>query len=344
MRVIVMLLLAGGCAGSGDDGTGSELSTEMSGAQVPSDPCAAPPLEAPVVLAVEGVREEVDGYPIWQHVPNDEPAALYWFFHGSNGTYDQIYGLEVAYLLNMLTPQGYAAVATNNTRDESEWDKSSTDPSENAELARLIAIRDHLIATTAVTEETPIVLTGFSDGGSMATWLSAVFVELGWDVRVVSVHNSPASDYPGEIEAPTFWAVSENDKSTVRDGAKRLADIQEKDLGWPSRYLEAPELALDRERFNRVPEISETAGLASGLFDELVRLELIDGDGARIVDDDLSDPENMDSLFRYVTANVDSRLADEAGGQLRIIWATHRFNGYHAEEECRFFERFIEAR
>ena len=61
------------------------------------------------------------------------------------------------------------------------------------------------------------MLTGFSDGGSMATWLSAVFVELGWDVRVVSVHNSPASDYPGEIEAPTFWAVSENDKSTVRD-------------------------------------------------------------------------------------------------------------------------------
>ena len=337
MRFFLPLLLSSGC---GDSEPERDAPVPTDSTMEAVDPCLPPPLDAPVVPRVEGTREEFDGYATWWHVP-EEPVALYWFFHGSKGNFEQINGVEVTYLLNLLTAQGYAAVSTNSSeREQAEWDKSSTDPSENPELARLIALRDHLIATTALTADTPIVLSGFSDGGSMATWLSAVADELGWDIRVVSIHNSPAADFPGAIEAPTFWAVSDNDNGNVKGGAERLADLQEKDLGWPSRYLVAPEILLTPTRFERQPEIGAT--LSSGFFDELVGLELIDTAGARLVTDDLSQGSAMDEIARYVESNVDSSLAWLAATQLRVVWATHRYNGYHAEEECRFYGRFIE--
>ncbi|MFT4624158.1 MAG: hypothetical protein ACI8PZ_002817 [Myxococcota bacterium] len=329
-----------GCAGPArEPAAGGAATTPVS--TDPGDPCVAPPLDAPVVSLVEGTTESFQDFAAWWTVP-EEPRALVWFFHGSKGTYEQIDGVEVRYLMNLLTPQGYAAVATNSSdRESAEWDKSSTDPALNTELARLLALRDHLVATTALADDTPIVLAGFSDGGSTAAWFSSIALDQGWDVRVVSIHNSPAADYPSDgIEAPTFWAVSEHDNSTVKGGAERFAKAQEADLGWPSRYLVAPEVVLTPTRFARSPEVGENLSL--GFFDEAVRLGLVAADGTRAVTDDLSQGAAMDEIARYFEANVDSVEAWRASAQLRVTWATHRYNGYHAEEECRFYGRFIE--
>ena len=67
------------------------------------------------------------------------------------------------------------------------------------------------------------------------------------------------------------------------------------------------------------------------MFDDMVQHGLIDRNGNRLVAD-----RNINSALREWQRTSDERGVAKGVARVRILWATHRYNGFAAEEECNF--------
>jgi hypothetical protein len=340
VRWIVLAACLAGCAkdegatpGGGDGGE----TTGSGGPSVTGGACVAPDIHAPV-LELEGVVSEAfEDVPLSWWMP-EQPRGFILFFHGSKGTFGQVTGLEVLSVLNLLAPLGYGFASTNSTlREDAEWDVSSRDPAVNADLGRLMRLRDHLVSTTALEQGTPVYTMGFSDGGNMAAWFAdVVFTEHGWPVHGASIHNSPISaSLAGDLPLPTFFSVSEHDNDNVVSGARSRHEDQ-LSAGDPSEFWEVAEIALDPMRFVRIDPFGEYR--SQKFFDELVALDFVDAEGERTLDVDIDDDTALTDALLYFERQSEDTEAWLVTSQLRVVWATHRFSGFYNAEECLFIE------
>jgi hypothetical protein len=336
--IAALALALGGCA-QPDAVGGSAAESEETQPAI-TDHCVLPRTNKLVLAGVERTAESFDGLLTHHWVP-EQPRAIYWYFHGSGGSAAQLGALEQVAARNLLTDGGWGIVATSSDdRETGLWDVLDDDPATNADLVRLTALRLDLIERTGWQEDTPIVLGGFSGGAAGAVHAGVVLADSAeWPVVAFDLHNSGvATPSAYGISAPTFISYAEHDTSEMVTSMEGLAtSLEALDVRVALHVSE--EIPLDPKRFMRILEFPEERSQSD--FDELVELGWIDATGTRTIDFDIDDRDAVDvQMDQWAASSVDPGV-DEAIEQLRVVWATHRFNAAFADLSCVFFEESL---
>lgn len=186
---------------------------------------------------------------------------------------------------------------------------------------------EDFIASGRITAETPVFTSGFSDGGGMSGTVSSLGRERGWPVAAAAIHNSGGVASP---EIPQIWVIAENDLDGIPTNSAAAYE-QTIEQGGHAVYLEVPEEPLDPARLLRIPRFEQAS--ADQAFADLVEYGILDDGGVRIVD---LETQLESSLSKFESQ---SKVAQdwEVSTQLRVTWATHRFDSRHAQDVCEFF-------
>jgi hypothetical protein len=320
MRHLGWLWVSLGCAGG--EGT-TDGFTPYGGTGVEATPYE----NIPIKPSFQWTEDVYEGKSVQYYVPENPTAAL-WAFHGTNGGFGTVTQIEWIELYNRLVPFGVAIILNESLdRDAQQWDNGSVDPSVNPDFVRLAAVREYLVATTPLSEATPVLAVGFSNGGGFATRFSNMARTSGWDMRGFSVHNSDSYAGGG---VGGIWTSAEND---LENG--QVSDVDDEaaactaQSGAECPHLRGTEIPLDPRRFGRLSAYSISK--SQEIFDELVDFEYVDADGVRLVPDVGEDIEAL--MADYISR---SRMPSPTlpPTQLRVVWATHRFSSQHINEEA----------
>jgi len=265
------------------------------------------------------------GRSVIYYVP-ENPRGLVYAFHGTGTSVDYVTRIETVALLNELVAAGFGFVGTSSTdRQSKQWDVDHPDVDDNEDLQVLFDLRDELIATTELDDDSPIYAFGFSNGGGMSGVLANAALDEGWPMRATAPHMSSGMGY--DLDGfPMVWVIAENDPQPA---AESLIESR----SGPTEVYRCEVEAIDELYFMRNPNVSE--GQSTRSQQAMVELELIDADGMPIVPVDEFD----NYLHLYETDGgalgaVSPTLRTE---EIRVAWAMHRMNGLYAREVRDFF-------
>src|SRR6185295_13444245 len=110
------------------------------------------------------------GFDVISYVP-EHPRGIVYLFHGTGGSARFAAKVETTDVLNRLVARGYGFVSTSSTERTGDWRWNAADPSlaTNSDLARLTRLQAHIVATTPVEANTPLVGIGMSNGARFVT-------------------------------------------------------------------------------------------------------------------------------------------------------------------------------
>ncbi len=283
--------------------------------------------EAAGYFEPEGIYEVLSLSPIETYdVPSEDmrfllsvpenPKAVVWVFHGSGSGIDDLQQIEYLRMYNPLFADGYAMVATDSIEQgiDSRWDSEISNADDNVDMVRVKWLRDFVIETTAIDEDTPMFGMGFSNGSEFTgRWAFLGIRDWDWDIRALNLHNGSPFEF---AKVDTYHHQMENDDVDVQRGFDGYLDEAPNKAHTLEVNVEVP---LDPLRMISIGIPEEESLLA---FDELVALGAIDADGVRLFD--IADFENI--LNQFVNATAVS-APDKVESVLRVVWATHRLNG-----------------
>lgn len=291
-----------------------------------------------VTPAVEWQRTSFEGFPVISYVP-ENPRGLVFLFHGTNGSAAFADRLESTDVLNRLVAQGYGFVSTSSTERTGDRRWLVTDPSltTNPDLARLLRLRAHLIATTPVESSTPLLGVGMSNGARFVTLWGQTWRDAGHPVRAIWASHgrvAPPVDGPGELTVPTFFSTSEHD-FTVPPGGVILDLAETMESGTPADFAITRERALSAPPYERIPGVDSTE--AQQIRQSLIATGVWNAQGVRV------EPNIETAAARAGTASfpasVQGQLSDIAD-QTALQMAVHQFTAEHAQQVIAFFKRF----
>lgn len=286
--------------------------------------CDDPGPHAPVSLQAPVTDMNFQGHPVVYTMPQD-PVGVVFYFQGAGDLDHELFANEqTAMLWNLLWSEGFGVVATERTAPggNANWDWYSS-WSRNADAQRIDALRDELIATTPLRDDTPVLLTGYSDGTGFANSFSRMGIDHGWPIFAVSVHNGGYGNAP---VVPTIFLLTENDIDSALNGRDRLQSQMDR-AGTPYLDLTIQERIMTPDEFLR--EEGWDMAKAQDMFDDMVAHGLIDRAGNRLVADGHMDAELNDWKRTSSEQGVGKAVA-----RVRIVWAMHRYNAFKAEREC----------
>lgn len=332
--------LAIGCSGddkdAGDDAAGETDSTndvtvdDPLGTK-PDAACADVPLTDPVASLHEVTQIDHEGHPAYYGLPEGTPRAVVIYFHGSGGSANDVLGTEQTAVLNQLAPFGWAFVASES-EDQTpnhQWN-TSHDP-DNPDMTRVRRVLDQVVADTPIEPETPIVLMGFSNGGSaLAAFADIYGRELTF--AAAAFHNTGG----GDVAMPSIWLSTTNDGSFAPASMAAKAEAQEAD-GYEAEHIDQDEVPVSVELLQRHPLLDEEE--ATALFDEMVAIGLVAEDGTRLAE---GNGDELDKILSAWGRNSELTGASRASDLMHAIWALHKFNGFQAKAECEFLTRVVE--
>jgi predicted esterase len=280
----------------------------------------------------EFTMEEFGGLPTLRWIP-DNPSAVLIAFHGSGGEIGKLMQLHYYMIWNALTEANIAIVGIESVdRQSKTWDTWTRDPSENTDFQNISAWRDHLIAETGLSETTPIVSWGFSNGGSYTGVFAEMGLAEGWPMLSVDIHSSHLEGDVGDL--PVFLTAPENDDilSSTRGSYEAHSGA-----GHVAEFHETAEHPFDRREMLFHPSYDEV--FAGEVADELVALGMIEQDGTRI-----TDANDVDSAMNYYSNNSELAGPARVTPLIRVAWATHRVSGEYACQERDFVLQALQSR
>lgn len=307
-RAVLALLLLAACtsgdAVSGDDDDDTTGTTDTT----TSVPACDDTSITPVVPLYENVIDPSTGTNVFLSGPPSPRVAVF-VFHGSGGEAWHHRQTHPQRTWNLFNEVGFAVIAPESVdRVSKQWDHSSS-PS-NADFRNLSAIRDHYVAQGLMSEDTPIVAYGFSNGASFAEVFTDLALDAGWPV----VAGLAISNRWSEAVVPVWFTVPEHDD--VVDTVQSTFDRLEAD-GEDVRLTVTREHPFGRDEMVLTPPYTEQQ--ASDVFDELVSFGLIDDEGVR-----LGSTDSVDGLMTAYERNSTLPGPDRVTGLVRVAWATHR--------------------
>jgi len=289
----------------------------------------------PIVPVVGFDTTDFEGFELVQYIPAD-PVGLIFLFHGSHGSAQFAWKLEVINILNPLIELGYGFVATESTQrvDPKRWDPHDLDPVTNPDLARLYRLYQHVIDTTGVTEQTPLFAFGMSNGAVFTSAFGHVSKKEGLPIRALVMYNGQVSQQvrdDGGLTVPTLFVIAENDTTVPNEDIQS----QQEDMagaGVTTEIYESTECGLSPYRFTRVPGISEAQSFE--LFDLVHSAGIVDDNGLRILPLEEAEDAVMDlplppEFLSYVK---------QLGNQIGVVWALHKVSSRWSDEHEAFFE------
>lgn len=341
MRITVLLPVAaalavftGGCTGDGADADGGpDGAPDDDPPQTEPDPdpgaaCVDPGPDAPVTARYTVEPSTFEGFDVLVSLP-DPLRAVVFYFYGSDDVVEWTGGYEQTAVANLLYDLGVGYVVTDRTAPGSgaRWDDQTLPAGDNPDLARLDRLRADLIASGALSADTPVVSEGFSDGGAFSLFFARVAAdELGWPIAAVLAHSAGASSALPDV--PTWTTAGVHDLPSGLDGAEQVYDDQVA-RGITARYERVDERALSAEVFLRNPDWD--AAKAAEVMADVVAAGLVDPSGARLVTDD-----EIDHALSAYGQDSAMRGAAIAESRIRVVWATHRYNAVPASSACAF--------
>lgn len=262
------------------------------------------------------------GFATITHVPA-APTALVFLFHGSGGAASNMLLHDGTLIANELVSRGMGIAATDSTTPGT-WDLG-TNPVSNDDFPRLSALRDELIATTAMTAGTPIVALGFSGGAHYTSSFGHMAQSQGWPIAALLIHNGSPSGTPS---LPAFFVSGDND-TTFPPGTVQGAYASH---SGPKVYRNALEEVTHPMVFTQHDGFGHQ--LSQDHFDGLVAAGGIDASGNRLT----AQPHNF--LTSY-TAGTPLNRSAQVDTTMRIVWAMHRLSGAFRVEEADFIELYL---
>lgn len=262
------------------------------------------------------------GFETFSHIPA-APAGVAFLFHGGASQASHMMLLDGMALANELVARGIGVVWTDSTnRVPGSWDLA-VDTSSNLDWIRLDALRDDLIASTALTASTPVVSVGFSRGGEFASSFAQMGLAEAWPLSSVQVLNAAPMDLP---VLPTFFVSGQNDNVV---SPAQVASAHAVHTG-PKELREHTEGVLHPMQLMEHPGIGHQ--LSQDHFDALVVAGGIDAAGNRLATGDL---DGFIDAYVAGTALPGGAAVDVT---LRTVWAMHKVSAEFAVEQGDFIE------
>ena len=289
----------------------------------------------PVTPVASIYTGEFEGFTVHGYVPV-RPVGIVYLFHGSGGSADIGLKIEMLDQTNELVARGYGWVATDSTQrtGNKRWDVFDSSIATNPDLARLVRLQQHLVATTDVTKQTPIFGIGMSNGARMVTLFAEAFSDNAYPVAAVAPFNgraAPSVQAAGGLTVPGFWLTSIND--TVVLPASVIADQQASaTLGTATRMTTKPEERLLPFRFTRIPTIDTDE--AEIITEALRNTGAWDVHGNRILDID----STLALVDQLVLQPGMGATRAQVRNQVKAMLAVHQFVGLYRELLADFFD------
>lgn len=296
----------------------------------------------PVTPSVAFEHATFEGFPVISYVP-EHPRGMVYVFHGSGGDAGFAERTETVDVLNLFISAGYGFVSTESTdrtAPDARWEVGTRSLTANPDLARLIRLQNHLVATTGLEAATPLVGIGMSNGSRFVTLWGQAWADAGYPVEAIWAAAGRIAGpikTSGGLTVPTFFSNFENDQTvdpqwTVDDHQATVAN------GTPALLRTSRERPLGPSQFLRIDGIDQAeadgivaAGKATGVWD---------ASGNRIV------PDIDEALARSRTAVLPpSVLADGLEGSVAVetgvLLATHNFSAEYKVDAFTFMDGYV---
>jgi poly(3-hydroxybutyrate) depolymerase len=280
----------------------------------------------PVTPRVELSTWRFEGFDVVSYVP-DDPVGLVYVFHGSGGSAKFATRVETVDSLNDLIDRGYGFVATESTERAGNRRWNVFDPSldTNLDLARLARLQQHVVDTTTVTQATPLVGLGMSNGARFVSLWGQQWADAGYPVRAIAMYMgtiaSPVTA-GGGLDVPTFFVIAEND-FTSPPGPIIADHLETAARGTPTDLVVAREQPLTSTRFLRIPEID--AAEADAVVAALVATGAWDGQGRRPAGVSIADAVARAGGVQLPASVLPQR--SEIADQCALVLAVHQMRG-----------------
>jgi hypothetical protein len=292
-----------------------------------------------VVPSVQWQQSTFEGFPVISYMP-EHPRGVAYFFHGTNGSANFATKIETTDVINRLVARGYGFVSTSSTErtGDQRWNASDPSLTTNPDLARLVRLQAHLVATTGLEATTPIVGVGMSNGARFVTLWGQAWKNAGYPVKAIWASNgriaAPFSD-AGQLTVPTYFTTAVNDFTSPQGGI--AGDyIRTRNAGTPTDFYNAPERDLSAAQYERIPGIDGTE--SKQIVDALIATGVWDSSGHRI------EPDIQQAVARAQTANLPPSVqadAPDIRDETFLLLAVHQFSAAHADSVLSFFDRFV---
>lgn len=315
-------LAAAACTGHGADDPFTDASAPGDDDDDDAGPTTA---TGDIVPNFQFTDQDFEGGRVTTYMP-DDPTGVLFVFHGTNGDIASVTQIEWIELYDLLAPHGVGFVLSNSVdRVEMQWDTNHQDGAANEDFPRLDRLRDHLIDTTGLEADTPVLSIGFSNGANFATLFANMAFADGWPFRAFDAHQGGMYvDTP----VPGIFVSAVNDESGgTPDQLGPLSEACTSQTARTCPHYTGHEIPLVPLRFDRLPTYS--AEQSQAIFDELVDMQIVAEDGSRVID--LAD---MEDVFTTYIHDSQAPSPSMVPTQLRVVWATHRFSSEHADQEA----------
>ncbi len=215
----------------------------------------------PITPSVVYQQSTFEGFPVISYVPQN-PRGMIYLFHGSGGSADFATKVDTVDVLNKFVAEGYGFVSTSSTErtGDKRWDAANPSLTTSPDLARLVRLQAHLVATTPLDTGTPLAGIGMSNGARFVTLWGETWKDAGYPVKVIWASHGKIADpvvATGGLSVPTVFSTSKND-FTVPPFQVAVGYQLTAQAGTPAVYLFSQERALAATTYPRIPGVDGT--------------------------------------------------------------------------------------
>jgi hypothetical protein len=295
----------------------------------------------PITPSVVYQESTFEGFDVISYIP-ENPRALIYLFHGSGGSANFATKVDTVDVLNRFVAEDYGFVSTSSTErtGDKRWDPSNPSLTTNPDLARLVRLQAHLVATTPLESTTPLAGIGMSNGSRFVTLWGETWSDAGYPVEVIWASHGKIADpvtASGGLTVPTVFSTSVNDFTSppfpIAVGYQLTLQA-----GTPALYLSSQERALNPSTYLRISGVDSTE--ANGITAALKGTGVWNAQGVRVV------PDIQQAVAQAQTAVFPASIyADGLGNDVinetaRVL-AIHQFTSEFFTQVDAFFDTYI---
>jgi hypothetical protein len=239
-------------------------------------------------------------------------------------------------VLNTFIARGYGFVSTSSTErtGDRRWEQGNPSLTTNSDLARLIRLQAHLVATTPLESSTPLFGIGMSNGSRFVTLWGQAWKDSGYPIAAIWASMGRIADpvtAAGGLTVPTVFTTAVNDFTSPPGPilANYAATVAK---GTPTAFYASPERNLSALPYLRIPGVDSSE--AAAIVQAFIATGVWNASGQRI----LGDAEHAATQASTVTLPASVRpVANEVGNETALQLAVHQFTAEFAPQVAAFF-------
>jgi hypothetical protein len=292
-----------------------------------------------VTPTVQWQHSTFEGFEVISYVP-EHPKGMLYVFHGTNGSAAFAERVETTDVINRLVARGYGFVSTSSTErtGNKRWLVSDPSLTTNPDLARLVRLQAHLVATTGLDANTPLVGIGMSNGARFVTNWGQAWRNAGYPVKAIWASHgttAPSFDRAGQLTVPTVFTTAAND-FTVPPGGVIQSFLVAHNAGTPSEIHSSQERRLTAPPYERIPGIDTSE--SQQIVAAMVATGVWNSQGERI------EPNIETAAAKAQSASLPASVQaqrNEVVNETALQMAVHQFTAEYADQVIAFFTRYV---